>query len=335
MGAQTQGFGTQNLGFQAQTWGFGVQTLGFAAQNQGSGVQAQKISLRPHSPQCLLAEKFPLPHSHSSCLQDQRITKNPDCVGPGRLLGPTINCHRPFPPPQSGSLALGQVLKFPPPPQQTQATGSRPRLLQVTGVQAPCFLPLPPTTAPSPAPRHTPRRGAPSLTFEGPFRAPHFIRTLHISGLEAPRRRLPFHPRRLPVRRRGRWWTILRLALSAPRPKPSPPARSAPARGPGCPAPAPEAGRLDTGPLRPAGPLPYPRPRPHPQGLSLPWGPRRPPSVVASEVRGFTTRLAAPGYRSPTETPSSGLPAPGWAAAGRPPPLRTGSVRPRPVSPDG
>lgn len=91
LGAQIQGFGTQNLGFQAQTWGFGVQTLGFVAQNQGSGVQAQKLSLRPHSLQCLLAEKFPLPHSHSCYLQDQRITKNPDCVGPGRLLGPTIN----------------------------------------------------------------------------------------------------------------------------------------------------------------------------------------------------------------------------------------------------
>lgn len=123
--------------------------------------------------------------------------------------------------------------------------------------------------------------------------------------------------------------------LSALRPRPSPPARSAPPRGPGCPASAPEAGRLDPGPLRPAGPLPYPRPRPHPQGLGLPWGLLRPSCVVASEVRGFATRLAAPGYRSPPETPPSGPPAPGRAAAGRPPPLRTGSVRPRPVSPAG
>lgn len=139
----------------------------------------------------------------------------------------------------------------------------------------PGSLPLPRPTAPPPAPRHAPRRGAPSLTFEGPFGAPQFVRTLHIPGLEAPRRRLPFHPRRLPVRRRRRWRTILRPGLSALRPGPSPPACSAPPRGPGCPARAPEAGRLDPGPLRPTGPLPYPRPRPHPQGLALPWGPPR------------------------------------------------------------
>lgn len=52
--------------------------------------------------------------------------------------------------------------------------------------------------------------------------------------------------------------TILRPGLSALRPRPSPPAHSATPRGPGCPAPAPKAGRLDPGPLWPAGPLPSP-----------------------------------------------------------------------------
>lgn len=49
--------------------------------------------------------------------------------------------------------------------------------------------------------------------------------------------------------------TILRPGLSALRPRPSPPAHSATPRGAGCPAPAPKAGRLDPGPLWPAGPL--------------------------------------------------------------------------------
>lgn len=140
--------------------------------------------------------------------------------------------------------------------------------------KSPTIFPSHVSQPPSNAFRHDPRRGAPSFTSEGLFRAPYFVRTLHIPGLDAPRRRLPFHPRWLPVRRRQRRWrTILRPVVSALRPGPSSPARSAPPRKPGCPAPAPRAGRLDPGPLGPAGPLPSPRPRLHPQGPSSPWGP--------------------------------------------------------------
>lgn len=121
---------------------------------------------------------------------------------------------------------------------------------------------------------------------------------------------------------------ILKPSLSALRPEPSLPAHPAPPRTPGCPALAPKAGRLDPGPLGRAEPLPSSRPRPHPQGLGLPWGSHRPPRVVASETRSFTTRPTAFRDLFPPETPQSGLPAPGWAAVVRhPPPAQEVSVR--------
>ncbi|XP_078202974.1 uncharacterized protein LOC144578797 [Callithrix jacchus] len=209
------------------------------------------------------------------------------------------------------------MLKFPCPPRLTQT-------------------PYYPAPAP-PSPRFTSpvhsSDGRSLLTSERPFGAPHFVRTLNILGLEAPRRRLPLHPRGLPVRRR-RWWAILRPGLGSLSPGPPPPAspplaRSALPRGRGGPAGAPEAGRLDPGPL------PCPRPRPLPRSRP-PGGPHQPPGVAASGMRGFATLPSAP---RPSSRPGPRRLAPGLglgSAVQRPPgpPLpRTGSVRPRPGPP--
>lgn len=196
-------------------------------------------------------------------------------------------------------------------------------------VEPPC-----PLKGHSPVSRHTPGRRGPSLTFERPFGAAHFVRTVHIPGLEAPRRRLPLHPCQLPVRRRRRWRTILRPRSRARGPEPSPPAaRSEPPRSPGGLARAAKAGRLDPGPLRPR-PCPRPRPLPSPR---RPRGPQRPSRVVASEVRGPVNSSGRPRPPLPARDPGlSPEPRLGYSSPARfPPPPRTGSVRPRPVPPAG
>ena len=136
------------------------------------------------------------------------------------------------------------------------------------------FRPYFPPAGHSPVFWHTPKRRGPSLTFERPFGAAHCVGTVHIPGLQAPRRRLPLHPCQFPVRRRWRWRTILRPSSSAWSPEPSPPARSEPPRRPGGLASAAKAGRLDPGPLRPR-PRPLPRPPPKvPDCLVALTGPR-------------------------------------------------------------
>lgn len=97
--------------------------------------------------------------------------------------------------------------------------------------------------------------------------------------------------------------------LSALRPRPSPPARSAPPRGPGCPASAPEAGRLDPGPLRPAGPLPYPRPPPTRTRLAL----GSPQALVRCGLGGEGLRDSPcrPGIPLPARDPAVWPPSPG------------------------
>lgn len=221
-----------------------------------------------------------------------------------------------------------QVLKSPPSPQQSRAPAPAPTSPGPRCPNPP--FPSPPADhSPLSPPRHAPWRGAPSLTFQGPF-GPHFVRTLHIPGFEAPRRRLPFHPRWLPARRRRRRWR------HDPATRPGSPEtqalaarHSATPGGPGCPAPAPKAGRLDPGPLRPAGPLPSP-PRPGapppPTRSRLALGPSQAPTRGLGGRGDLTTSPAAPRPGSPPATPPSG-PGPGLGCGSRPLPPQEVSVR--------
>lgn len=225
-----------------------------------------------------------------------------------------------FPTPQAGSLALNQGAEIyhllsKDPGHQVSAPNPTPKCL--------CFRPYFPPTGYSPVSWYTPKRRGPSLTFERPFGAPRFVRTVHIPRLEAPRRRLPLHPCQLPGQRPWRWRTILQPSSSVRSPEPSPPAVSEPPRRPGGLVRAAKAGRLDPGPLQPR---PCPRPRPPPRSRIV----LRPSPALASwprKRRGYSTPPAVRSHCSQPETPRLGPPSPGWATAlPSPPPPQEVSV---------
>ncbi|XP_029414949.1 basic proline-rich protein-like [Nannospalax galili] len=104
--------------------------------------------------------------------------------------------------------------------------------------------------------------------------------------------------------------------LKCPQTRALPLACSVPPRRPGGLARAPKAGRLDPGLRRP---LPSARPRPPPKVSDGPVA-LAAPRVVALGMKGSSPRPAAPSHRPQPETPPCSPPAPGWAAALRPPP---------------